>query len=211
MHTFIITSTLITNQSQYTFLERFEQTLNTIHSIRQKVPGAFIILIDNSPTILPSYCEVGLRSAVDLFENLREYENVCLPKSQGETRIIRYAFDMLKRIGLQEGRIFKISGRYKLSDTFNINDYDGAKNQYVFLARQFQGGSWCFPTRLWSFDSTIFEHAYDFYRRNEESLRITGQDIEHAAFNNIDFTKLVEFMKIHVEGNIAPTKEWICE
>jgi hypothetical protein len=103
-------------RSIYSHQQRFEQTLETIDSIRKHLPGADIILAECSPE--SPYME-ELKTRVDIFINT--YPNGLIRdgyrKAVCEAQLMLYVFD---RVDFSVyDNIFKISGRYVLTDKFN--------------------------------------------------------------------------------------------
>jgi hypothetical protein len=118
------------NRSIYTIDERFNQTLKTIWSIRNKIPNAFIVLVDNSK--LNNYQINTLNHITDYTINitydkiLNYYTDDCMFKAFGEIsqQLIFYKY-FLSKIDLSKPKnFFKISGRYYINDTFDYREYD---------------------------------------------------------------------------------------
>lgn len=131
MDIFIITSVIHTDKtsgwsycpvrSYYSDEERFRDTLKTIQSIRQYLKGAYIVLLEGSK--LTEEEEKKLKESVDCF---LDYSNDPFivekvnsqKKGQGETwKMMKFLVDNKDTLK-QYRRIFKISGRYWLTDTF---------------------------------------------------------------------------------------------
>ena len=135
--------------SRYNSEQRFHQTLETIKSIKEKVPNSYICLFECSyKSILNEYKEI-LKEKVDLFlEFYNEpgiktlYENfsqknelLTFGKSLLETRGILNCLYLMREQQLftDVNRIFKLTGRYTLNEYFNIQDYESKflENHYV--------------------------------------------------------------------------------
>jgi hypothetical protein len=135
--------------SRYNTDQRFYQTLDTIESIRTKVPNAYICLFECSyKPIEDEYKEV-LKEKTDLFLEFYDepviktlYENfsqnqqlITFGKSLLETRGILNCLYLMREKGLftDVNRVFKLTGRYTLNDDFNIQDYESRflDNHYV--------------------------------------------------------------------------------
>lgn len=103
-------------RSIYTHQQRFEQTLETIESIRTYLPDADIILAECSPD---SEYMKELEKRVDVFINT--YPNDMIRdgyrKSVCEAQLMLYVFDRVDLTAYKN--IFKMTGRYKLTDKFN--------------------------------------------------------------------------------------------
>lgn len=134
-----------TYRSSFSPLERLTQTKKTIESIRMRVPDAKIFLF-----------EQGIK---DVYEQLGPL--VDLYYYAGGNKVVRFFTDGVfkglgEAVGLlfstryfpRKSRIFKISGRYYLDDSFNLNDWDSGR--FIFLKKNN-----CLSTRLYSFESSV--------------------------------------------------------
>ena len=217
---FIVTSCLIPAIGVFSPEERLKQTLETVESIRQKSPGSFILLSDVSIQPLnDNYSE--LISKVDLFLNLSGVDFLLHftkngMKSQGECAMTHVVLDYLQQNPeMLEGvdRIFKITGRLQLDDGFNLDDYKGLIDKYVFKKRiptwmptPIHGATDVFDTRLWSMSTSLINTHTEVL---EKVFPLLGPlDLEHAYFTIIDKQKVVEFEKVHCRGQVASTGEW---
>jgi hypothetical protein len=103
-------------RSVYTHQQRFEQTLETIESIRKHLPDTDIILAECSPD---SEYMKELEKRVDIFINT--YPNDIIQngfhKGLCEAQLMLYIFDRVDFSNYQN--IFKMTGRYKLTDRFD--------------------------------------------------------------------------------------------
>jgi hypothetical protein len=124
---------------------------------------------------------------------------------------------MMKEVN-KAGRIFKLSGRYQVTDKFDINKFDNAttKDKYVFKRAQ---PSWINPadtgvntllqTRLWSFTPSLLTDTISMYNKIIDTMvGLFNQnkyiDNEHAMAKFIPKDKLVELDIVGLQGNIAP-------
>jgi len=133
---FIVTSAIIPFKtgSANTESERYEQTLNTISSIRNKVPNSIILLVESSQSKLPDDYRKEIIKRTDsfiecyddqilkqIYDNLEKNPHqINFGKSLLESRGMIIAFEKILKTKLYQNvhRIFKISGRYFLNDTF---------------------------------------------------------------------------------------------
>lgn len=107
-------------RSVYSHQQRFEQTLETIDSVRKYLPGTTIVLVECSPESEYMRC---IREKVDVFINQYPNDKIRNGTHKGlcEAELMMKVFESFD---LTEYRyIFKISGRYKLLDTFDINEW----------------------------------------------------------------------------------------
>jgi len=135
--------------SAYSEEQRFEQTLETIKSVREKVPNSYIILFECSSTSIEERHKEILRKECDLFLEFYDepglkalYANI-----QKDSKYITYGKSLLETRGLlntlyfirqhnlfnDSQRVFKLTGRYLLNDDFDIQDYQSKflENYYV--------------------------------------------------------------------------------
>jgi hypothetical protein len=115
-------------------------------------------------------------------------------------------------------RIFKLSGRYVVTDKFDITQFDNenTKNKYVFKQAQ---PSWIPPadtgvtsllqTRLYSFTPSLFVDTIKLFETLiNNMISIFNQqkyiDVEHSMAKFIPADKLVELETVGLQGNIAP-------
>jgi hypothetical protein len=115
-------------------------------------------------------------------------------------------------------RIFKLSGRYVVTDKFDITQFDNTntQNKYVFKRRE---SSWIPPadtgvnhllqTRLYSFTPSLFNETIALFKAIiDNMLTVYNQqkyiDVEHSMAKFIPEGKLVEIERVGLMGNIAP-------
>ena len=140
---FLITSVLIPSnkplsyipiRSVYTPNERFVQTVETVKSIREKVPNSYIYWVEGS--YLPSDIEQQVKILCDRYTNvwykkeLREQID-STNKSLGEATLILEALSQWDG-WKQFNNYFKISGRYFLNDGFDLNTFNNTLNVFQF-------------------------------------------------------------------------------
>lgn len=135
--------------SRYSTEQRFYQTLETIESIRTKVPNSYICLFECSYKPISEEYKSILKDKVDLFLEFYDepgiktlYENfsqkpelITFGKSLLETRGILNCLYLMRDNELfnDVNRIFKLTGRYTLNEYFNVQDYESRflDNHYV--------------------------------------------------------------------------------
>jgi hypothetical protein len=129
--------------------ERFQQTLDTIQSIKNKVPDAYILIYEGSETpIKEEYKEKFIEKSdlflefgndpymKSLYENLhRDPDKFTFVKSMLECRCLELVLNHMKEHNIfnDATRVFKLSGRYQLNEYFDIDDYKTRflMNKYV--------------------------------------------------------------------------------
>ncbi len=112
------------NRSVYSPQERYEQTLQTIQSVKGRLPDAKIFLVECS-----DISAFEIKDKVDYFLNLYEYPEVrsaCLEtnkKGFGEAVQTKVAVEYILEMQILFHRLFKISGRYFLNENFREMNY----------------------------------------------------------------------------------------
>jgi hypothetical protein len=220
-HIFIVTSTINTNLGLIDPNTRYQQTLETINSIRQKVDDVAILLVESSLHPLPTDIKKIIVDQVDFFLDLGSRN--CLQllgkngvKGASELYILMVALDFIKNHNILSKRIFKISGRYSLTDQFDQQIYNDNKyiGKYIFRkrGRYHDNEPDCFlHTRFWSFDRALLDETYQLLSNTMLTSLTKNITIEEAIYQNINFEKLVELSTIHCQGYIAPWNQLIIE
>jgi len=181
-------------RSIYSAQERAEQTKKTILSIREKVPGARIVL-----------CESGLRKELpDSIQSLAdEYLYI------GDKPFVRYACDgrfkgfgeiasllQLRKYIFSSNDYFKISGRYYLNDRFNIADWREGDFNFKFRSSS-------------SFSTVFYKFKGKAVRPLVRALILSiplcflNRSIEHVIFRFIPSRRIKKIENIGVSGLVA--------
>ncbi len=188
---FLITSVINTGKnpwsytnvrSVYSMEDRFQQTLQTIESIRQKMPKNTKIYFAECSDI-PEYMIAKLKSATDVFfqfygnEKIREACLLSKKKGYGELLKTQKVVEYILGTSVPFSRLFKISGRYYLNDSFN-SDHFSTQN-YCF--RKPFPNSVCNPTVVYSvpfqkirnFLVGLYKSAEEFEHTNQIMYEIS--------------------------------------
>jgi hypothetical protein len=207
---FIVSSTINTHIGLIDPHTRYLETIGTIESIRQQVQNSIIILIDNSIQNLPADIENHLASLADIYLYIGN-RRACIDfnkagvRSAGEAYIMLVAIDLIKtHVKYDIHRIFKLSGRYKLSKDFDIFEYHDEKyvNRYCFKTNNSKDDT-CYHTRLWSFCHTLTEETRYSIQRALQDIFQKNVNIEDALYSTIDPNKVVMKDKVSCEGQLA--------
>lgn len=233
----LLTSALYTNYGIYKPQERIQQTLDTAKSAKKYIPGAVIILVDNSKTDVQNDNSAEFEELIDLVDyyidnsddadiqyfhnNVANYDiGKNAMEAMGLMKALTYIngdVDM-KAVITDADRVFKLSGRYQVTDKFDIAKFsnDNTKDKFVFKRAQ---PSWINPqdtgvttllqTRLWSFTPGLLEETMDIYKKIiENMIRMFNEnkyiDNEHSMSKFIPKDRLVELDTVGLVGNIAP-------
>ncbi len=178
---FLITSVINTGnhpwsytntRSVFSMEDRFRQSLHTIQTIREKMPeGTRIYFVECSD--IPESMEEALKKATDQFFQCKEVPSIraaCIQstlKGYGELLKTLLVAEYLLRENIQFRRLFKISGRYFLNDSFNSSKF----SEESFTFRTPFPNSVCNPTVLYSVPSSLLEHFREGLLRSDEEFR----------------------------------------
>lgn len=194
----------IKTRSIYTREERFKQTKKTIASIKEKIPNNKIFLIECSQ--LTEIEREYFESAVDIFINLMDTNNKNLidrmftkSKAMGEGTMTIFAINYLFSNQIQFDNLFKISGRYWLTENFQYSNFYNKNAVIKYIDNDVTNAL----TSLYKLPHTITFDWYVFLINSEEDFyNCVGYENIFAKFiNNIENVIVME--KIGVAGNIA--------
>jgi hypothetical protein len=236
-HIVLITSAVYSNYGIYNPQQRIQQTLDTAKSVRTYLPNAVIILVDNSKVDVQSDESDEFNELIDtvdyyidnsddkdiqyFHENVSNYDiGKNSMEALGLFKSLSYIAsneEIMKHVN-ESGRIFKLSGRYVLTENFNIKDFDNenTKGKYVFKKRQKGwipshtiGVDTLLQTRLYSFSPDLLQETIDLFSKILDYMFKVYQtnlyiDNEHAMAKFLPLAKLVELDTVGLEGNIAP-------
>jgi hypothetical protein len=233
----LLTSAVYTNYGIYNPQDRIKQTLETAKSAKKYIPGAVIILVDNSKVDVQNDTSAEFEELIDTVDyyidnsddddikyfhnNVTNYDiGKNAMEALGMMKALTYIAndDAMKNEIKDAKRVFKLSGRYQVTDKFDITKFDNAntKDKYVFKKAQ---PSWINPadtgvntllqTRLWSFTPAMILTVMQLYKNIIETMvTLFNQqkyiDNEHAMSKFIPKDMLVELETVGLMGNIAP-------
>lgn len=176
MNIFVITSAIGAELGIYSYEERLSQLLLSIESVRTHSPGSFICLYDISETQIPESDHKKLESLTDRYVSLTDMPytqnmismpsndpNLTMKKTFGEMYIMLEFLSWLKAQSNKFDRVFKLSGRYQLTESFTKTDYALLKNSTVFSYKRDWFGDEVYTLRLWSFDFSLLDKMFDMF------------------------------------------------
>lgn len=207
---FLITSAINTPLGLIHPDDRFLQTVEQLQMIKIQDPESLIILIDNSPTPLPCSQIQQLKTLTDYFIYTgwryypKEFNSLGIIGAS-EAYMILVGLDLIKQEKISVKRLFKMSGRRRFSEAFDITIYNNIKfyKKYVFKLREeynHSPGVYFLHTRFWSVCGSLVDNAITLV---SNSLRDIVRDtilIEQAIYQNLDKNFLEELDYLEVEG-----------
>lgn len=182
--------------SAYDDEQRFNQTLETIECIRNKVPESYVVLFECSSKHIDEKQRDTLKEKSDLFlefydepvlkqiyENLEERpELITYGKSLLETRGLLNALYVIKRHNLfsDSQRVFKLTGRYLLNDDFDIKDYESKflENKYIIKRYEY------LPQEAENYDEKELENVYAYLYGAKGMMNTGLWSFDRMLFND---------------------------
>jgi hypothetical protein len=188
--------------SAYDEQQRFEQTLETIECIRNKVPNSYVVLFECSSKSIDENQKDILKEKTDLFlefytepvlkqiyENLEARpELITYGKSLLETRGLLNTLYVIQKHNLfsDSQRVFKLTGRYLLNDDFDIQDYESKFLEGYYVIKKYD----YLTEEEQNLNEESLENVYA-YLYGAKGMMITGL----WSFDRMLFTDTIEALE----------------
>lgn len=216
-YTFMIIGTINCTYGIFDPETRFQHTMEAIDSVKRKVPDARILLIDNSNEPLPDNWKKIISGKVTVFHQIEHnlfslVANLDQKKSPAETNMMWEGFRLLKKHNLVGKRIFKLSGRYRVSDSFDITEYEKPEyhGKYTFapIPISYTLDDWknrrqvmWLQTGLISFTPNLIDEFQNMMISVLRHFDIDrGLCIEESLFQHVPHEKIAPVEREHAEG-----------
>ena len=232
---YLVTSAINTRFGAFSPSDRLAQTLETINSIKERDPEGLIIILEMAgKSLKPEHKKSLTPEVFSMIEfnndpTVREIylnENWDLVKNATEMLCFGRALIQLSKIvGLNDiTRWFKVSGRYQLTDDFNLSQYSdpalvgkvviSKRRESQFDPKITHNNIHQYMTRLWSFDASLTTEIALMYVKMLnymiEIVKAKGYvDIEHCLFRFLDQLKVVEVDSIGITGMLGPNSQTV--
>ena len=184
--------------------KRLEQTLRTVGSIRERVSDGFVILLENS--VLSDAEISNLRRQVDWLVSFAGVRPAAALrdgpyKGAAEAFMLLSMKDTVRRFEYR--RLFKISGRYWLTERFDAGNFSPSKLSFLARDGTYSSRLYCIPKTL--------EGLY--FRQLKAALPLTrrGVSIEAAILKGLPAAMLDSVAVLGVAGCVAPTGDLVDE
>ena len=243
-HTVFVTSAVYTNYGIYNPEQRITQTLDTVKSVKKYLPNSTIILVDNSTAAVENEDGDTFNELIDLVDyyidnssdpDIAYFHEHCTNYDVGKNSMEVIGFlkalrhcqgdEELSKIINESGRVFKLSGRYELTDKFDIGKFENnfTAGKYVFkkpqaswIPKEDTGVEKMYQTRLWSFDSSMLSETISMFETILRNMLETFNqqryiDVEHSMARFLPADRVVELDTVGLKGNIAPNGMMIIE
>lgn len=209
---FIITSVIYPKQKELSYAstrsvynpeERAAQTLKTIQSVKEKVPGAKIVLVESG---LQENLPLDLAKQVDQYlyvGNKFFVRQACDSKfkSLGEAIMLLCS---IKHIKFNAEAFFKLSGRYFLDENFSVNSWQTNLFKFFYIREDYVS------TRLYSFGNKMLR-TWQFALIKGLPLMLLDYPVEHILARFVPKKYIQTIDKVGVMGADATSGKIIKE
>ena len=222
---------------QLTTQQRIDQTIETAHSIRVHIPDAKLYLLEGGKYPLDFALRQHLMAEYDDIIDFTYHpfitfahnqvdlskQVITVIKGPCESFMLREACKLLTVS--DDDRIYKISGRYRLSEEFNLSEHLAAKGKYLMLTKtkclefysypqKLTYSEYQYSTRLYSFCGSILNKATENYNViNKRLLDLYSKseymDLEHMTYLVYDQSDITEVSPIGLIGAFAEIPDMV--
>jgi len=195
-------------RSVYSHKERFEQTKKTIQTIREKIPNSKILIVEcsNLNKDMTDYLVQNSEYFINLYYDEKVRNNITgLSKSLGEGTMTIYAIKYIKDNNIEYDNLFKITGRYWLSDNFNYNYFN---NDIIIHYINGDINNTC--TSLYKLHKVNIDDFMNFLNRNINLMyQCIGYEVLFAIFlKETKPNNIINLNKIGVNGYISVSNDF---
>lgn len=235
----MVTSAINTPYSSVSPQQRFQQTLDTIHSIHRHCADCYVIVVEVGPNALDPVQYADLLKVTTAVMSLNDDSNVKLfhhcggdqsygwVKTPGELYALML-FLYHETFLTDTDRVFKISGRYQLTSEFDLASHSHHKKLVIarrqpavrYINPQGQPhpiiSPYQYKTRLYSFCGSLRHFMRDRYQVMYDRVIQHYQkqqfvDVEHIMFQVCHDMCPVELDVIGVGGQQSIDGVWVQE
>ena len=196
-------------RSIYSVEQRYAQTKKTIQSIKDKIPDAIIVIVECSP--LSESEEEFLTQNCNYLLNLYNFKNIQtnvygISKALGEGTLTYHALNYIQLNNIKYDNLIKISGRYMLSDKFDLNNF----NNDSIVIKHIDGDRNNVITSLYKIPHKVVEKFKTFLNNNFNLMaQCIGYEVLFSMFvNSLTDVDIKSLDPIGVEGGIAVSTDY---
>jgi archaellum biogenesis ATPase FlaH len=231
---FLVTSAIHAKFGVFSTEQRLEQTVNTLKSVKKYCDADIILLEAGSDSLSNEERELLKEYVINILDftslpfvkEIQKETDWDFVKNLLELIMLKSTFAMLDSNPSYAAysRIFKLSGRYVLNNSFNYEKHLSCKGKIAIktaLPSIYKDEHWVmqeevveyykqYMARLWSFDRQLLPNILSAFEEmhNEFAFRAQSQgrliDIEHLMFRYLNPELIEHIDLIGVNGNIAP-------
>ena len=197
------------NRSIYTPMERLQQTLKQVKSIKQYVPESIIIVLEMSNmnldeinTLYPYIDYICLYT--DDHECYR-CSSIDPNKNKGEIYVLKHMVNLLANSTLDYSHFIKFGGRYSLHANFKISDK--SKDKPSFKIIKHHDNNCCnrsiIEAVLYTIPFNYTKIYLDIINRCSKIVESVYTDVEHLLYELFTPYEIEDLEYLHVYGNMA--------
>jgi len=197
-------------RSIYSSDERYNQTLKTIESAKKYIPGSYIVLLECS--VLNQEMESVFKNSVNLYLNYSQDPGIRsavdgIHKSYAEGLIILKFLESDEFKGLPVENLFKLSGRYYLTEAFKLSEY---LNQYNCFRRFYYAGNSTerYFSVLYKIHKESLEEYKAMFKNNIAETWNVNMDMEGFLCAHLK-NNIKVFEQLGFEGHIAVNGQFL--
>jgi hypothetical protein len=226
---FILSSAINSKFGKFTPAERLQQTLDSIASVKQRWPSADICVVEMTGVPIPEDQVQAINAQVEYFfdctrdpavvDIYNSTDNWDIVKNTTEVMCFTNVLTKLLETGAiaEYDRVFKMSGRYLLTENFDPAYYESVTDRIVMLERKHSqfppevtgGKQFQYMSRLWSWPADVTEQVVDAY--NDGFVAMAERyaeggyfDIEHMLFAYLPQDLVTEIPRVGLRGLLGP-------
>ena len=226
---FVLSSAINSKFGAFNPAQRLQQTLDSVASIRKYCPGADICLVEMTGVAITDEQTETINSQVDYFfdctrdqaviDIYNSTDNWDIVKNTTEVMCFTNTLNTMLETGVlkEYDRVFKMSGRYLLTENFNPDFYESVVDRIVVLERknsQFPpevtgGKQFQYMSRLWSWPAGVTDKIIDAYNEGFMAMAVRYAeggyfDIEHMLYAYLPKDLVTEIPRVGLRGLLGP-------
>jgi hypothetical protein len=231
-HLFVISSAINTKFGEFDSNQRLLQTYRTFKSVHDRVPNAKLAVFESSGYPLDSETVQALHNVVHCLVDMSKNKEVSrihnstpnwdIVKNACEIMCFNIGFSMLPDTGMLDGidRIHKLSGRYLLTDDFDLSVYEKYPDKIIItekypttfgervdIPHQFVSRLWSWPIQHHSIIRKFYVEALEELKNRLDNGRYA--DIEHLMYLLLPKDLIQEVPLVGVEGLLGGNKHYV--
>lgn len=190
-------------RSKFTMEERYIQTKKTIESIKDKIKTNYkIMLIETSE--IPEEYENFFKDNVDYYINIKNEDMInktsSNSKSLGEGSQTIYALDYILENDIEFTNLIKISGRYFLSDKFELDKFLNDK----IVVKKIKNNKNNILTALYKLPNNYVKQLCSFLKENIPKMKnCIGYEVLFANFVNKYPNNILYIEPVGLQGYVS--------
>ena len=226
---FVLSSAINSKFGAFNPAQRLQQTLDSVASIRKYCPDADVCLVEMTGIQITDEQIETINNQVDYFfdctrdpaviDIYNSTDNWDIVKNTTEVMCFTNTLNTMVETGVTKeyDRIFKMSGRYLLTENFDPVYYESVTDRIVVLERKHSqfppavtgGKQFQYMSRLWSWPADATEQVVDAY--NDGFIAMAQRyadggyfDIEHMLFAYLPKDLVTEIPRVGLRGLLGP-------